>query len=208
MEVLMDGKRFDDTAKALSKSRRAALASGAALILGATLTAHSPQPARARKRQPRPAYTCPPPPNTILTGDTDIRFAQSFLATRSGTLRQIKVAISKVEGTPGDYVVQLVKMTGSGPSNSPLDVLAAATVPNAQVKTGDTTLVASFATTKLAKNTPYAVVVSRPGTTDLTLPIKQGGTACVGNGYNASGSEAFTQITAPAADFIVTVLVL
>jgi hypothetical protein len=162
MEAHMDGKRFDETAKALVGTRRAALTCGAGLALGGILSSLSPGTAGARTRLKK-AYTCPPPPGnaTSVGGGGTIRLAQSFTATRSGTLNQIKVAINKPAGSAGDFVVQLVTMDGALPSSNPFDVIAAATVLNDQVKAGNTTLVAHFATTRLENDTQYAVVVSR-----------------------------------------------
>jgi hypothetical protein len=208
----MDGKRFEETAKALVGSRRAALTRGAALALGSILSSLSPSTAGARTRLKK-AYTCPPPPGngSGLGGGGTTRLAQSFTATRSGTLNQIKVAINKPAGSAGDFVVQLVTMDGALPSSNPFDVIAAATVLNDQVKAGNTTLVAHFATTRLKNDTQYAVVVSRllvggvSGSFEVFGPIGSSGAACEGDAFSATGSNAFQK--SPSADLAVTVLV-
>ena len=200
----MDGKRRDAWSKTLTGSRRTTLTTGAVLAIGAMLSAVSPQTARARRPKLKPAYTCPPslPASQDYTNGT--RVAQSFTATRSGTLRQIKIGIFKnPSGSGGDYLVQVVKMAGTDPSNNAIDVIAAAVVPDAQVKTGETTLVASFGTTKLTQGTQYAVVVSRTSAFDLRLE----GTDCEGRIFSASSTGAFSPTGLTLPDLIVTVLV-
>ena len=199
----MDGKRRDAWPKALPGSRRTALTSGAVLALGGLLSARSPQTARARRPRLKPAYSCPPsfPASQDYPGGD--RVAQSFTATRGGTLRQIKIGIVKSpSGSGGDYLVQVVKMAGSVPSNNAIDVIAAAVVPDAQVKTGETTLVASFGTTTLTQGTQYAVVVSRPSAFDL----RHEGSDCEGRLFFAS-TGAFSPTIGTLRDLIVTVLV-
>jgi hypothetical protein len=105
-------------------------------------------------------------------------------------------------------VVHLVKMAGDLPSNSPLDVLAAATIPDAQVKSGDVTLVASFATTRLTQSTVYAVVVSRTTATTITGRAHQGGDDCTGDLFIGDVREGFLKPLDLVMDMIVTVLVL
>jgi hypothetical protein len=200
----MDGKRLDEWSKALTGSRRTALTSGAALALGGLLSALSPRTARARKRTLKPAYTCPPPAQASASFAPGIRLAQSFTARRSGTLRQIKIGISKPSSLPGgDYVVQLVKMAGTVPSENAIDVIAAAVVPDAQVKTGKTTLIASFGTTRLTQGTKYAVVVSRPSNLRV---FQEGGDFCEGDPFIAPSTGNFTPFTS-VGDMVVTVLV-
>ena len=198
----MDGKRRDAWSKALTGSRRTALTSGAALALGGLLSARSPQTARARRPRLKPAYTCPPslPASQDYPGGD--RVAQSFTATRSGTLRQIKIGIVK-KSSGGDYLVQVVKMAGTDPSNNAIDVIAAAVVPDAQVKSGETTLVASFGTTTLTQGTQYAVVVSRTSDFDL----RHEGSDCEGRVFIASSTGAFIPTGTNLKDLIVTVLV-
>jgi hypothetical protein len=52
----------------------------------------------------------------------------------SGSLRQIKLIVKKAAG---DYSVELLGVVSDAPSHSPLDVLAATTVPNASVPNGN-----------------------------------------------------------------------
>jgi hypothetical protein len=202
----MDGKRFDDAAKVIGGTRRATLTGGAALAVGGVLAAFSPRAARAAKKRPKKAYTCALPADDAITfgGGGAARLAQSFTATRSGTLKQISVEVTK-QGFTEDYVVQLVKVNAGVPSESPLDVLAAATIPGAQVPVGTSTLTAKFATTQLTPGTQYAVVVSRPGSNDLELPDRTGDD-CEGDMFSAVGGGAFSDLG--DLDMIVTVLVV
>ena len=200
----MDGTRFDESAKELTGSRRTVLTSGAALALGGLHAARSPRTVRARKRSLKPAYTCPPSIDASQDYSDGTRVAQSFTATRSGTLRQIKIGIVKNPSGSGDYLVQVVRMDGTVPSNNAIDVIAAAVVPDAQVKTGETTLVVSFGTTRLTQGTEYAVVVSRPSGFAL---LHTGGETCEGRVFVASSTEAFSPTAATFRDVIVTVRV-
>jgi hypothetical protein len=94
-------------------------------------------------------------------------------------------------------------MAGTDPSNNAIDVIAAAVVPDAQVKTGETTLVASFGTTTLTQGTEYAVVVSRTSDFDL----RHEGNDCEGRIFFASSTGAFSPTADTLRDLIVTVLV-
>ena len=52
-----------------------------------------------------------------------------------------------------DYVVHLAKVNEGVPSESPLDVLAAAITPNAELPVGTSTLTAKFAITRWTQGT-------------------------------------------------------
>jgi len=122
--------------------------------------------------------TSPPAPGPVLTyqcaapktgflggaGGTD-RLALTFIAARSGSLRQIQFNVNKPTESTGDYVVELLKVVGGQPSNSSGDVLATVTVPNAAVATSsEATVTATFAGPVLVAGTEYAAAISRPGT--------------------------------------------
>ena len=200
--------RFDDTAKAVARSRRTALKSGAAFTLGGVLTALLPQTARPgkRKRRLKPTYSCadPPPFETTLARTATTRWAQSFTATRSGMLRKIKVGVYKLSGSPGDFIVEVVRMNGAVPSNSPQDVIAAKAVPSDQVKSGQVMMTATFNPTPLTQGTTYAVVVSRVS----THPIigARVGDVCGGELFSADGAGTFEKLS-PVHEMVVTVLV-
>jgi hypothetical protein len=208
----MDGHRFDTAAKVLAsgvKSRRAALISAAAFSLGEMLrgltTSHGAQAATNRKQ----TYRCPGPIEATAGGLSGMqRSAQVFTATRSGTLREILFRITKFRNTSGDYVVQLVKVTGSPngtPSSSPLDVLAAVTIPDVSVPEGISTLRGVFAGTQIKKGREYAAVLSRPGNSEYAAHLRQGGGDCEGRLFSAFGGGAFNPVN--NLDLIVAVLV-
>jgi hypothetical protein len=152
-------------------------------------------------------YQCPGPKTDSLSSDGANRFAQTFTAERSGSLRQIQFSINKKPNTTGDYLVQLLKVIGGKPSHSPTDVLAALTVPDAAVATSsDATLTATFAGPALVAGTEYAVAFSRPGSTSAGVNYRKGdGSACGGDWFNADGAGPFN--VAQAQDLLVSVLV-
>ncbi|MFN8594465.1 MAG: choice-of-anchor R domain-containing protein [Thermomicrobiales bacterium] len=214
----MDGNQFDTTARRIAGSRRVVIASSALLTMAGMLGAVSSPAVTAAKKKKKKKPTKPVAASTYTCADTVentfsggpggiARFSQSFTATRGGTLNEIRVAVVKTDQT-GDYVVQLVKMDGAVPSASPLDVLAAATIPDAQVKTGNVTLSAKFAATTLTAGTRYAVVVSRPGSADLVVQVAQGGGDCEGDAGVGQGPGVFSNFINPSSDMLVTVLVV
>jgi hypothetical protein len=169
----MDARRFEHLIRAFvaAASRRRILrgllpllSAGMSVALGDSVAAKNKRKRKHRKKPPalNPAFACPAPPEGEGAGT---RIGQVFTATRSGTLRQIRVGIVKPPGTTGDYVVQLLAASGSPaiPDPSALGVLAAVVIPDASVSDGLTTLVANFAGTELVQGTDYAVVVGRRG---------------------------------------------
>jgi hypothetical protein len=162
----------------------------------------SPDPAG-----PALTYQCPGPKTDSLFGDGANRFAQTFTAERSGSLRQIQFSVNKKPATTGDYLVQLLRVVGGKPSHSPSDVLAALTVPDAAVATSsDATLTATFAGPALVAGTEYAAAFSRPGSTSAGANFrKSDGSACGGDWFIADGAGPFN--VAQAQDILISVLV-
>ncbi len=154
-------------------------------------------------------YQCPGPKTDSLSSDGANRFAQTFIAERSGALRQIQFSIEKKPNTTGNYLVQLLKVVGGKPSHLPTDVLAALTVPDAAVATSsDATLTANFAGPALVAGNEYAAAFSRPGTGPGGVGAnnrKGDGSACDGKWFNADGAGVFNE--AAAQDILVSVLV-
>jgi hypothetical protein len=155
-------------------------------------------------------YQCSGPKNSLVSFNGDVRFAQTFTAERSGSLRQIQFNVDKKPGTTGDYVVQLLRVIAGKPSHSPVDVLATVTIPNAAVTVGsEATVTASFAGPALLAGTEYAAAFSRPGAAlgEATVnTINVGGSSCGGKLFLAVGGDVF----APeifAQDALVSVLV-
>ena len=205
----MDVKAIAGTMRTGRRNALASLLGGtAALGVGGLLQGGATVEARKRKRL-QLAFACPAP----ATGEgtymlrTDVRAAQTFTASRSGTLRRIQVPIVKPANSTGDYVVQLVRVINEVPSNEPEHVLAAVTIPDATVPEGEATLTANFAGTKLVQNTVYAAAVSRldaTGPVPLRVHYSQEGT-CAGQYFEAAGIQLFT--ADPPRDMIVSVFV-
>ena len=213
----MESNRFDDTIRRIGESRRGVLTGTAGLALAGALSAlpaRSSEAAKKKKKkkkpaaEPKSAYTCAPSDTSDnFEAGSLTRYAQSFTATRSGTLREIRVLIDKAVNDK-DYEVQLVRMASAGdvPSNGPFDVMAAAIVPDEDVPTGRATLVAKFAATELVQGTKYAVVVSRFAA-EMAIPVSFSGDPCEGTMASATAGDVFTNVTGPARDMTVTVLV-
>ena len=135
-----------------------------------------------------------------------VRLAQTFVASRGGTLHQIHVAIQKEAGSAGNYVVQLVPASAGYPAHAGASVFAASTIDNADVSNGDTTLVANFAGTSIEAGKSYAVVVTRLDGGILLVHVANG-TVCPNSAwFYAFGESSFS--TAPNADMIVSVFIV
>jgi hypothetical protein len=134
------------------------------------------------------------------------RVAQTFVAGRSGTLRQIQIAVHKYPETSGNYLLQLVSVVeGKGyPSPSPLDVLAAVTIPDAVVPEGNAVLTGTFAGPILEEGRQYAAVISRPRSESLATRIREGA-VCSGELYRAREGDDFAFVK--GATLIVSVFV-
>src|SRR5829696_8461602 len=144
----MDRNRFDDTLRDLSTrlGNRRTLLAGLLLVGGATGILRSPTTdARLRKRR---AFQCPGPTEDTFgqgsgVGGDRARLAQVFRARRTGSLRQIRIPVVKDSGHTGDYVIQLVKVSGSPngvPFTSAADVLAEVTIRDGRVPLGASVL--------------------------------------------------------------------
>jgi hypothetical protein len=169
-----------------------------------------------------PCASAPPPPGAVLTyqcpgpktasyiaGTGTNRFAQTFIVERSGSLQQIQFSVNKSTST-GDYLVQLLRVSGGKPSHSPIDVLTSVTVPDAQVATSsDATLTATFTGPTLVAGTEYAIAFSRPRSTSIGTAAPNyrpdDGTGCGGNWFIADGAGPFN---VAQADLLVSVLVI
>lgn len=148
----------------------------------------SPPPDSSPPPPPSPQliYECAGPPNGASSGAVNIRFAQLFTASSNGALRRVEVLVSKDPGSTGDYQLQLVKVKAGVPSHDPLDILAGVTIPDATVPSGNSRLSGEFIGPKLVQGTDYAVVVSRPGSTDPAVFVRgePGGGACSGQKFS------------------------
>jgi hypothetical protein len=143
----------------------------------------------------QPTYQCAVSSNALIQSGGDTRVAQTFTAGSGGLLRRLQVAINKGLGS-GDYRLQLVAVDAGAPSNNAQDVLAVATIADDTVPSGDTALIADFAGPALVQDTEYAVVVSRPGASNLAVQVRLGeGRACTGRVFTANGGGAFTPLS-------------
>jgi hypothetical protein len=166
--------------------------------------------------------TGPTPPEAVLTyqcsgldlsdpGPDSIRVAQTFTAERSGSLRQVQFSVNKPPATTGDYLVQLLRVSGGTPSISPTDVLASIPVPDAQVATSsDATVTATFTGPDLVAGTEYAVAFSRPGSgaAGFGPVVTSGGSTCSGKLFVAVGAGVFKEELSMNLDLLVSVLVV
>ena len=109
--------------------------------------------------------------STAASGPGNLRYAQTFTAQNSGALTRATVEITRQAGSNGDYIVQIVPVNGSAvPQNT---VLASVTIADATVPTGNFTLNAVFATPpEVVAGQQYAVLVTRPGSTDLRVRVR------------------------------------
>src|SRR5215213_5597203 len=91
------------TPAAPSSSRRRALVGGATAAVGGALA--TVVPPRKAEAALAPTFRCPKGVPEMTFGDSDVRLAQTFTATRAGDLREVRVAINKPRGAAGNYVV-------------------------------------------------------------------------------------------------------
>jgi hypothetical protein len=211
-----------DSLRALGGAGLACL-TGAALALGigsAALESEAKKKRRKRKKRKkdrtrtqgdelRADVTCPGPSQAgFLFEDEDGRLAQMFTAGRSGRLERADLVLVKQAGASGDYILRLSPVDGAGvPTNI---VLATAVIANAAVPAeAETTVRFSFASPAAVEaGTDFALVLSRPGTTDLRWEGRNSAKACPGAGIaflSQDQSGPFDDI--PFHTFILTTFV-
>jgi hypothetical protein len=149
---------------------------------------------------------CPPAPSTKIDAvcpgpvndafgiiDVSARLAQTFSAIASGPLVKAELRLIKAPASAGNYVLRLSPLDGAGvPTNI---VLAEATVADASVPDGQSTVTFSFASpAAVAVGTSYALVVTRPGSDKLAW-AGQTGNSCAGTAYmSPSPAGAFVAV--------------
>jgi hypothetical protein len=108
---------------------------------------------------------CPGPPDDGTGLSPDERFAQTFTAVHTGTVVRAEVAIDHDPG--GAFTMQILDTDSSGvPVNG---VLGSATVPDASIPDGPTTLAGTFSTpASVTAGHLYALVISRPDAWNIT----------------------------------------
>lgn len=162
---------------------------------------------RNQKPKTRVDATCPEPAEFSLRDpDGNNRYAQTFTAKSSGPLISAELSISKLAGSPGDYILRLSPVDGSGiPTN---EVLAEAIVANADVPDGGGTVPFTFGTPYAVKaGNDYALVLTRSeGTFGWGA---RGGDACAGSAFRSPDQTApFTEgVGGNGNDFIFTAFV-
>jgi hypothetical protein len=103
---------------------------------------------------------CPGPPTSSIDVIGDDRLAQTFTALNTGTVVQAQAEIGKT-GPGADFQLQILGVGGSG---TPVDgILASATIPDASVPIGNSTLSATFQSpASVTAGQRYALVATRP----------------------------------------------
>jgi hypothetical protein len=129
----------------------------------------------------------------------DGRRAQTFTAQHTGTVVQAQTQISKSQAG-NDFQLQILATDGSGtPVNG---ILGAATIPDASVPIGPTTLTGTFQTpASVVVGQQYALVVTRPGDDGFNLR-DHGGDQCPGREFTSNTSTSAWNPEDPAYDFI------
>lgn len=196
----MDVERFAARLRshAAGSSRRGALAGLLGGVLGLVSLAPSGEKANAKKKkkptspQPKLAARCAVEAIGVVDlHGANLRYAQTFVPSQSGTVHQIRVAIYKGAGTTGNYVVQLVPVFNGTPAHQAFWIFAASMVNDGDVPTGASTLVANFAGTPISAGSTYAVVVVRLGGGKLAVGGVAAGTCANSSLFVASGSDPF-----------------
>jgi large repetitive protein len=116
---------------------------------------------------------CPDGVNQVLSGSAGVtRSAQTFTAETTGALVMGQFKINKA-GTAGDYRMDVNATDASGaPTNT---TLASTTIPDAVVPPGISTITGTFATpAPVTAGQQYALVLTRPGSTDVTHSARFG----------------------------------
>jgi hypothetical protein len=167
---------------------------------------------RKRTKGPslRPASECAGPPEGFDLHPSGSRLAQTFVAGRSGTLRRVQFAIAKQGGSSGDWLVQFLEAIDDKPSPSPLGVLAAAIIPDADVPVGESVLTVDFAGPGpvLEAGTQYAVAMWRTeDSLGLGYHHHTSGASCAGGQFFANGAGDFSGFFADEYDLVVSVFV-
>jgi hypothetical protein len=141
-----------------------------------------------------PDASCPGPREDSFvwlspSGGGNNRVAQTFTSQASGALTMAQASVIKT-GSSANWVMQINEVDGSGtPTNT---VLAATTVPDSTVPSGEATITGSFATPAAVNaNQAYALVVTRPGSDHLEVGVRKGDD-CPGQLFSSSPTGPFS----------------
>jgi hypothetical protein len=126
----------------------------------------------------------------VEAADGNERFAQTFTPLTSGFLVAARMTIVKDAGTTGDYLLHVATVDGAGrPTNT---VLATTSIPNAAVPNGSSAPTFDFATPlAVATGATYALILTRPGSSQLTSRATAGSTCAGAAFYSNSQTGAF-----------------
>ena len=163
----MDGTRFDDIARSLTanRTRRQAMKGAVALALGGTVRWLAAPAAVAASRA---VVRCRYDDETKTLFDISGRHAQTFKATQTGKLSEVKVWISHIldpaTNRVGDYVARIAHVDEAGVPDDAMP-LAEKVIADDNLMPGEHPITFSFggAAPKVRKGKRYAVVISRSG---------------------------------------------
>jgi hypothetical protein len=147
---------------------------------------------------------CPGPSSSSVSFGTDSRRAQTFTALHTGIVIRAETEITK--GQDGNnFQLQILATNALG---TPLNgILGAATIPNASVPLGPSTLSGTFQTpASVVAGQQYALVVTRPGDDGFTLRDRIGN-PCPGQEFASNTSIDAFNPDDPAYDFVYQVFV-
>jgi len=160
-----------------------------------------------KKAKVRADAICPGPNDDggISIVFADGRAAQTFTALRSGPLVGAELLIGKLNGTFGDYILQLGRVDSFGvPTN---EVLASTSVANGNVPGGESMVGFSFAKPfSVVAGAQYALILARPGAIELLWRGHFGDT-CAGRAFASDNLTAPFDGVSIALDLIFTTFV-
>jgi hypothetical protein len=148
---------------------------------------------------------CPGPRTGSHSSTTpDGRDAQTFTAIHTGTVTRAQIEINKLSSST-DFHLQILATNASG---VPVDgVLGSATIPDASVPLGVTTLDGTFSSpAPVVAGQTYALVVTRPGGNNYPIS-ERGGDACPGQEFTSNLQAGTFFPSDPAFDHIFQVFV-
>jgi hypothetical protein len=123
--------------------------------------------------------SCEGPREASASGPGTYRFKQTFSPESSGALTRAEVDVTKAPGSSGNWIMQVI-LNSPIPVGTPTHaVIATTTIPDSSVPNGQSTITGEFADppTVLTGGLPrrvYELVVTRPGSTDVTVGYRQG----------------------------------
>jgi hypothetical protein len=134
------------------------------------------------------------------------RFAQTLAPRTAGRLTSAEVDVTKAPGSSSDWLVEIV-LAERIPIGTPARaVVASATVPDATVPVGASTITARFAGPAMigpsGSRNEYELVVSRPGASELGVGYRAGND-CPGQLFRSdSQTGPFSPFAGPANDLV------